>query len=156
MEPLIIIAVPGLLGGILLALVLIRVQLRPEAEARKPLQPPSTSMINMSRIRVDGLGGLGMVAMAATVAIFVPRIRLSIVIALILGIALAALLIARRRQRGPLPSSSDHSGAHSIFINDPPEQSSSGHSAHQRLSGPRLIVGRRPICREIRPSLSGQ
>jgi hypothetical protein len=118
MEPLLIVA-PGLLGGVLVALLLMRVLLRPEREGYGRLEPPSPSLINMARIRVDGLGGMGMVAMATTVAIFVPRIRATMMIALFLGIALAALLIARRR-KGPLPSSSCHSGAHSMFVNDAP------------------------------------
>ena len=52
--------------------------------------------------------------MAVTVAIFVPRIRLTMLIALVLGAAMSAVLIARRR-KGPLPSSSEHAGAHSLF-----------------------------------------
>jgi hypothetical protein len=65
-----------------------------------------------------------MVAMATTVAIFVPRIRVTIAIAMLLGAGLAWLLIARRRRQGPLPSSSRHSGAHAMLGIDTPEDSS--------------------------------
>ena len=68
----------------------------------KPLPPPSPHMINMARIRVSGVGGLGMVAMSVVVAAFVPSIRLSMAIAFVLGLALAAVLIAFRRRKGPL------------------------------------------------------
>jgi hypothetical protein len=77
-------------------------------------------MINMARIRVTGLGGLGMVAMAVTVAIFVPRIRLTMAIALVLGAALAAVLIGFRRKQGPL-GSNNLPGAHSMLTLDPSE-----------------------------------
>jgi len=123
MEPLIMIVVPGLLGGIVVALGLMRVGVRPEDGSNAPLQPPSPGLINMAHIRVGGIGGLGMVAMAATVAIFVPRIRLTMAVALFLGMALAAVLIAVRRRTEPLPSSSQHAGAHSMFISEVPQDS---------------------------------
>ena len=70
----------------------------------EPLLPPSPHLINMAKIRVSGVGGLGMVAMSVVVAAFVPGIRLSMAIAFVLGIALAAALIALRRRKGPLVS----------------------------------------------------
>jgi hypothetical protein len=72
-------------------------------------------LINMARIRVDGFGGLGLFAMALAVAMFVPRIRVEMGIALILGVLLAAALILLRRRRGPLTSTNDHPGAHLMF-----------------------------------------
>jgi hypothetical protein len=120
MEPLIMIVVPGLLGGVLVAVLLMHLRAARESDGGAPLAPPSPSLINMARIRVNGVGGLGMVAMATTVAIFVPRIRATMILALCLGMAMAAALIALRRRREPLPSSSEHAGAHSMFINDPP------------------------------------
>ena len=125
MEPLLIIGVPGLIGGLLVALILARAGTRSAAAPGSRLAPPSPSLINMARIRVDGFGGLGMVAMATAVAIFVPRIRLTMAIAMVLGAALAGVLIARRRREGPLPSSSHHSGAHAMFVDDPPPVPSS-------------------------------
>lgn len=115
MEPFVLIMVPGLLGGILVALLIVRFSRgsdRVSDDGR--LEPPSTNIINMASIRVSGIGGLGMVAMAVTVAIFVPRIRLTMAIALLLGGALAAGLIAFRRRTGPLPSG-NHPGAHSML-----------------------------------------
>jgi len=115
MEPLLIVVVPGVLGGVLLALIFRRFGGGPEdAPGDTRLQTASTNMINMARIRVSGVGGLGMVAMAVTVAIFVPRIRLTMAIALGLGALMAAAMIAMRRRDGALPSSNSP-GAHSMF-----------------------------------------
>jgi hypothetical protein len=116
-----ILIIPGLIGGVILALFLARFRpashapARREPEGRPGLEPPTPGLINMARIRVDGLGGLGLVAMAIVVAVFVPRIRVEMIAALILGILLAAVLIGLRRRRGPLTSTSDHPGAHTMF-----------------------------------------
>jgi hypothetical protein len=130
MEPFIVIMVPGLLGGVLVALLIVRFSTRSQRVSNDGgLAPPSTNMINMASIRVSGIGGLGMVAMAVTVAIFVPRIRLTMAIALLLGGALAGGLIALRRRNGPLPSSS-HPGAHSMLsIDTASDEVGSGESA---------------------------
>ena len=117
MEPLVIVLIPGVLGGALIAFFLAH---RPSAPAlegrpvprRAALPPPSPSLINMARIQIDGVGGLGMVAIALTVAIAVPWIRLSVLLGLALGAAVALALITSRRA-GPLASSSRHAGAHS-------------------------------------------
>jgi len=126
MEPLLIIVIPGLLGGVAFALLFIRLGGGPHGalgDAR--LEPPSTNIINMASIRVAGVGGLGMVAMAIIVAIFVPRIRLTMAIALLLGAVMAAVLIALRRRQGPL-GSSNHPGAHSMLLIDMPPAAASG------------------------------
>lgn len=126
MEPLLIILVPGIVGGLGLALFHARFPGVPEGiPESSPLEQPSTNVINMARIRVKGVGGFGMVAMAATVAIFVPRIRLTMAIALVLGAALAAGLIALRRRQGPLPSGNDP-GAHAMFPFEAPAAPRSG------------------------------
>jgi hypothetical protein len=115
MEPLLIIILPGILGGIGLAFLISRMGPRRWGPSNyQHLEPPSTSIINMARIRVSGIGGLGMVAMSIVVAAFVPAIRLSMAIAFALGIGLAFVLIALRRRNGPLPSSHDP-GAHMMF-----------------------------------------
>ena len=114
MEPLLIILVPGLLGGVFVAWFASRLRAAEDVPGRR-LEAPKPGLINMARIRVNGIGGLGMVAMATTVALFVPRIRTTIIIALVLGIALAVLMIAQRRRRGPLDSTSHHPGAHSVL-----------------------------------------
>ena len=114
MEFLLIVVVPGVLGGVVTALVLLWFHAHHLSTAGgPPLEAPSPAAINMARIRVQGVGGLGLVAMAVAVAIGVPRIRLTMAVALALGIALALVLIAMRQRMGPLPSSSRRSGAHS-------------------------------------------
>ena len=42
------------------------------------LELPSPTLINMAHIRVEGVGGLGLVAAVLAVAAFDPRIRLAI------------------------------------------------------------------------------
>jgi len=124
MEPLLIILVPGLCGGLLLSLFLARHR-RGTAATFVPrrLEAPSPSLINMSSIKVEGLGGLGMVAAVIAVAIADPRIRLAIIIAGVFGGALALYLIASRRSSGGW-----HSG-------DGPDGDSLLHLENHRLSG---------------------
>lgn len=88
--------------------------------------PLSTNVINMSRIRVAGIGGLGLVAMAVTVALNVPRIGQTLLAGLMLGAMLAVVLILRRRRRGPMPSSGRHAGANAVLsIDDRPASAGS-------------------------------
>jgi hypothetical protein len=130
MEPFLLILVPGLLGGIVVALCA-RWFGRPaeDAAAIHRLQSVSTDTINMARIRVAGVGGLGLVAMATVVALFVPRIRLSISIALALGLASAIVLILHRRRTGPLPSSGARPGGHTALAVYDPETATSPDAA---------------------------
>jgi hypothetical protein len=116
MEPLLIILVPGLIGGLLLAVLMASGWLKAARRATdRPLAPPSPALINMARIRVDGLGGLGMVAVAIAVAVFEPRIRFAVALSILSGVVLAAVLIARGRRAGPLSSGDDHPGAHLLL-----------------------------------------
>lgn len=142
MAPLVIFVAAGLIGGLIIALTVIRFQKGSDLESGTRLQPPSTNAINMARIRVTGVGGLGMVAMSVAVAVFVPRIRMTMVVGLLLGAALAAVLIARRRRNGPLPSSSQHPGAHSMLTIEAP----TGAAARQG--------GRRPDLAKLKAHLS--
>jgi hypothetical protein len=80
----------------------------------------STDVINMARIRVAGVGGLGLIAMAAVVAWFIPRIGQTLLIGLVLGIVLAVAMILRRRRVGPMPSSGRRPGAKAILSIDRP------------------------------------
>ena len=108
MEPLLIILIPGTLGGLALALLLPRLRRRtPGVAVPHHLEPPSPTLINMAHIRVEGVGGLGMVAAVLLVAATDPRIRLAILGAAVLGTALAVTLIALRRATGALPSGTD-------------------------------------------------
>jgi hypothetical protein len=106
MEPLLTVLVPGILGGLVLALILAgRPKRNPSAAVpSRPLEAPSPSLINMSRIKVEGIGGLGMVAAVVAVAIADPRIRLATMVALVAGGGLALVMIVMRRESGALPS----------------------------------------------------
>jgi hypothetical protein len=116
MEPLLIVLVPGVLGGIILAALLATKRINlPTGGGDRRLEPPSPSLINMAHISVGGGGGLGMVAAVIAVALAEPRIRLPIGIAALLGAALAWALIVGRRRHGPLASAGDDSGPHSTL-----------------------------------------
>jgi hypothetical protein len=116
MEPLLIILVPGLLGGLVLALLIAgNRQGTPSIVVPRHLAAPSPALINMAHIRVEGVGGLGMVAAVVAVAVTDPRIRLAMIVAAVLGAGLAVLLIAMRRRDGALPSSGDGPGDRSTL-----------------------------------------
>jgi hypothetical protein len=105
MEPLLVILIPGLFGGLVVALLIAATRrgTSPTFVPRR-LEAPSPSLINMAQIRVEGVGGLGMVGAVAIVALTDSRIRLATIIALVLGGAFAVLLVAMRRRNGSLPS----------------------------------------------------
>ena len=104
MEPLLIL-IPGLLGGLVLAL-LIRGSRRGPPATLVPihLAAPSPTLINMANIRVEGVGGLGLVGAVVIVALNDSRIGLATILALVFGAGLALVLIAMRRRNGSLPS----------------------------------------------------
>lgn len=111
MEPLLIVLVPGVLGGLLLAMLLAVNRPRtPAIVVSRRLAPPSPSLINMANIRIEGLGGLGMVAAVVAVAVADPRIGLATIAAAVLGAGMALVLIAMRRRTGALPSGGDGPG----------------------------------------------
>jgi len=107
MEPLLIL-IPGLFGGLVLAL-LIRGSRRGSPSTFVPihLAAPSPTLINMANIRVEGVGGLGLVGAVVIVAINDSRIGVATILALVLGAGLAFVLIAMRRRTGSLPSAGD-------------------------------------------------
>ncbi len=83
-------------------------------------QSRSTDVVNISRIRVAGIGGLGLIAMALIVAWFVPRIGQTLLLGAAAGVVLAVALILRRRAAGPMPSSGRRPGANTaLSIEDP-------------------------------------
>ncbi|MEZ5316396.1 MAG: hypothetical protein R2752_03240 [Vicinamibacterales bacterium] len=94
-------------------------------------------IINMARIRVSGAGGLGLLAMAAAVALGVPRIGQTMLLAAAGGTVMAVVLILRRRASGPLPSDRNGvGGAHGILFADgdddeptPRDPRAAGHDA---------------------------
>ena len=90
----------SLLGGCIIASGIVAVQHRYRDEPTvvvpyRPL-PITTDMINMASIKVVGVGGLGLIAMAATVALNVPRIFETTAIGLVSGLIMAIVLIVRR------------------------------------------------------------
>ena len=60
-------------------------------------EPIATDPINIAHIRVAGIGGLGLVAMAGIVAWYVPAIRVATLVAVVTGVVLAVGLIVWRR-----------------------------------------------------------
>jgi len=116
MDPLLIILIPGLFGGLVLALLIAATRRGTAATfVPKRLASPSPSLINMANIRVEGIGGLGMVAAIVIVAVTDSRIRLATIIALVLGGGLAVMLIAMRRRTGSLPSVGDGPNDRSVL-----------------------------------------
>jgi hypothetical protein len=108
MDPIIMILIPGLFGGLLLALLIAATgRGTPPTFVPRRLAAPSPTLINMANIRVEGLGGLGMVGAVLVVTLADSRIRLATIMALVLGGGLALVLIAMRRRSGPLPSAGD-------------------------------------------------
>ena len=99
-DPVTAVVVPGILGGFVIAALIVlmsrrRHQVPTVVLPYRPL-PISTDVINMASIKVAGLGGLGLVAMSAAVALNVPRIFDSVVLGLTLGVGMALVLIVRR------------------------------------------------------------
>jgi hypothetical protein len=109
MEPLVMALIPGTLGGLAVAWLIAAAGRRRRApDVIVPSRPDERyPVINMSNIRVEGVGGLGMVAAVIAVAVTDPRIRLAVIIAAVLGAVLALTLIAMRRATGALPSGTD-------------------------------------------------
>jgi hypothetical protein len=102
MDPLTALVAPGLLGGAVVALTLWRGHRRARASV---LAVPHhqdrilVDAINMSRIPVEGLGGLGLVAGAGVTAWLLPAVGASLGIAAAAGSAVAAVVILFRRRR---------------------------------------------------------
>ncbi len=123
MDPITHIVVPGLVGGLVVAFLLVRWNRRPASRgvAGPAVQAQlSTDMINMAHIRVMGLGGLGLVAMSAIVAAYIPAVGLSLAAGFALGTVLAAILILRRKKAGPMSSSNQRPGANTVLSIDEP------------------------------------
>ena len=134
MDPVTLILIAGFIGGAALAAIIFRLQ-HPEGTADHVRFTP-TDVINAAHIRVAGVGGLGLVAMATAVALAVPRIRLTLAIGCALGFGLAAALIYYRRRGGPLPSSGRRGGANTVLSIDavPPALGAEDGSNQERFS----------------------
>jgi hypothetical protein len=97
------------------------------------LAAPNPAVINMASIRVEGIGGLGMVAAVVTVALTDPRIRLAILLAAVLGAGLALVLIAWRRD-ATFPSTGNGPDDRSL-LHLAGEPRGPGHAAASRVGG---------------------
>src|SRR3954452_14213165 len=143
MEPLLIVLVPGVFGGLVVAW-LIAATRRASSSTVVPrrLAAPTPALINMAHIQVEGVGGLGMVAAVIAVAIADPRIRLAILVAWVFGTALAIALIVMRRRTGALPSGGDFPDDRStLHLDSRPAAGSRGTSPRMQglrswISGP--------------------
>lgn len=148
MEPLLSsLLVFSIAGGLVLSLVLARNRRgTPPTYVPRRLAPPTPALINMANIRVEGIGGLGMVAAVIAVAIADSRIRLAVIIGLVLGGGLALVLISLRRRGGPLPSAGDGPDDRSVLhINTDDRRSVSPHESEKaggrpaRIGVPRIV-----------------
>jgi len=117
MDPLTALLVPGLVGGVVMAIWIAFTGRRPHPDSLPYPSDPGELLdgINMANIRVAGLGGLGMVAGAVVVAVFVPSVGVSIGAAVAAGALLAVGLILWRRRSGPLTSSGQRPGASTML-----------------------------------------
>jgi hypothetical protein len=118
-----LLALAGVFGGLAMAAWLYRFN---RAHHRNPLdaavqQDRPTDIINMAHIRVEGVGGMGMVLMAIAVALGIPQVGKSMAAGLLLGALLALVLIRRRRAAGPMPSSGQRPGANTTLAIDAPD-----------------------------------
>jgi hypothetical protein len=99
-DPVTAVVVPGFLGGLVIAAVSVLLQRRRHHAPSLivPYRPLtiSTDVINMASIKVAGVGGLGLVALSAVVALNVPRIFEATAMGLALGACMAVILIVRR------------------------------------------------------------
>jgi hypothetical protein len=111
-------AILGIAGGLAFALVA-RFGRAPrrhvEVAAPGLEQGPETDVINIASIKVAGVGGLGLVAMAGAVALDVPMIGAAMGLGLGFGLILAAGLILVARRKGPMPSSGKGIGASTML-----------------------------------------
>lgn len=99
MDPATLLLIPGVLGGLALAFVLRRVNRQDAVPVPFHPEPLSTDVINMAHVKVAGVGGLGLVAMALVVASVIPQIGRSLAVGFLAGAALAVALILFNRPR---------------------------------------------------------
>lgn len=141
--------VPAFAGGILVAALMIVATRRRSSRHQqdifsKHLDGRTTDVINIASIRVAGVGGLGLVAMALLLALAIPRIGQSLALGAMLGVAMAAAMILWRRRFGPIPTSGGRMGANTTLSIDQPAD----HQPFGRVpSEPDERSGKRPHVR---------
>jgi hypothetical protein len=97
----------------------------------------SDPQINISRIKVAGVGGFGLVVVVAAMAFDLPAVRVFVIAAITGGLIGAAWLVVYRRWRGPGPVEPP-----SIFMLDPTrlkDRAASPSRAQQRNRNLKLI-----------------
>ena len=100
MEPLLIMA-PGAIGGLVLAFLIARLRYKvPSTFVPRRLDAPNPALINMAQIKVEGVGGLGLVLAVLAVALSNPGIREALIVSFLLGAGLAICLVAVHRRLG--------------------------------------------------------
>lgn len=147
MDALTALLVPGVVGGVVMAFWIAFTGRHPHPDSLPYPSDPSGLLdgINMANIRIAGLGGLGMVAGAVVVAVFVPGVGVSIGAGLAAGALLAFGLILWRRRSGPLTSSGQRPGASTMLDieSQPPDGARASDDPGQPPAGLRTVL--RPI-----------
>jgi hypothetical protein len=118
MDPVMSLIVPGFVGGLFVALWLVRANRRSRRVGQTLASGgdvSTTDAINIAHIKVAGVGGLGLVVMALVVAAFIPSIGVALAIGAALGTIFALVLILWRRQAGPMKSSGRRPGANTTL-----------------------------------------
>jgi hypothetical protein len=136
--------VSSVVGGLLIA-VLLRVSGAPRSAGGQTdvfadrTGVGGSDVINVSAIRVAGLGGLGLVVVAFALAWTFPRIGQSVVLGAGLGVGMAAFLIWRRRRVGPLSTSSGRRGASTTLSIEQPSNVTPPRAVEPDVRGPKTV-----------------
>ena len=134
MEPIYLLVIAGVVGGLVMAAWLFRFN---RAHSVSPFDGGTqhdgpTDIINMAHIRVEGVGGVGMVLMAIAVALGIPQVGKSMAAGLLLGALMAVVLIRWRRAAGPMPSSGQRPGANTTLAIDAPDAAPAEQATRER------------------------
>lgn len=142
MEIVLIVVALGVVGGGVVATILLKVPHGPADEVgavaagRELVEPPT---INMSNLKVSGVGGFGLVLACLGIAIAIPAIGQRVMLALGLGMLLAVALVYLRR-RSPLPSSGGRPGANTTLAIDDGGKSRSQRPTRGRRPGAAMVA----------------
>ena len=120
MDPTLPVILAGCAGGAVIAWALLRAPRWSPSGSLASAPSRGTNggrrdVINISAIRVAGVGGLGLVVMAVGLAWTFPSVGRALTLGAGLGVVLAVALIAYRRRVGPLPTSASEPGANTTL-----------------------------------------